>query len=404
MKLQHYMNTPIKKAALVIMFFVMFILGAINYSKGVILPRAQEDLGLNYSDIGIIMSIYYTGFFLSSLFGGYITDKRGLRFILAGGTLIMVLGLAGTGFSSNFVTFAIFYAIVGAGLGTMTISSNAVVPLVFPKKQGLMFNIMMGVYGIGAFLAPLLLDYLFGIQVTWRTIYVAIGIVLIVFALYSMKAPMAKKSTKESLDVKQFFGMLKNKQFLLIMLMLTSYVAAEAGFASWLPGYLEGIQLENAQSKGAQILSLFFAIFTIGRLLGGIIVDKFGEKSVILVFSILAAVCLSIAKFGPDSFAILYGISGAFFSVIFPTAVALATSLFKNAGSALGFLYTAAGIGAMVSTWLVGYVMEFFGVRAGFNLPILFIAGVTVCALFIKDKKKASNKSNNEDNYQQMAQ
>ncbi|ASI35608.1 MULTISPECIES: MFS transporter [unclassified Exiguobacterium] len=393
---QHF-DTPKKVAALIIMFFVMFTLGAINYSKGVILPRAQEDLGFGYNDIGIMMGIYYTGFFLSSLFGGYISDKRGIRFMMAGGTIIMIIGLTGTGFSNNFAIFALFYAIVGIGLGTMTIGSNAIVPPIFPQKQGLMFNVMMGVYGIGAFIAPLLLNYLFGVAVSWRTIYIVLGVTLILFAFYTLKAPMPKQTVeKEALDLKQFFGMLKNRQFVLLMLLLTLYVGAEAGFASWLPAYLEGIQLEEARSKGALYLSIFFAVFTIGRLLGGIIVDRYGEKRVIFVFASLAILTFSFAKFGPDSIAILYGVSGAFFSVIFPTAIALATSLFKNAGSALGFLYTAAGLGAMFSTWLVGYMMEFVGVRAGFNLPLFFLIGVVLCTFFIKDQVKEVKRNQEE--------
>lgn len=397
MKWKEYVNSPVKVSALVIMFFVMFVLGAINYSKGVILPRAQDDLGFGYGDVGIIMGIYYTGFFLSSLLGGFISDKKGLRFISVLGAFIMIAGLIGTGASYNFITFSLLYAVVGMGLGIMTISSNAIVPPVFKDKQGLMFNIMMGVYGIGAFLAPLVLDYLFGVEISWRTIYIVLGSVLVIFAIYSIKAPLPKESdNKESLNFKEFFGMLKNKQFVLILFLLTSYVAAEAGLASWLPAYLEGINLENAQSLGARYLSIFFAIFTIGRLLGGMIVDKFGEKRVILVFSLLAAVMFGLAKFGPDAWAILYGVSGAFFSVIFPTAVALATTMFKNAGSALGFLYTAAGIGAMLSTWLVGWIMEHFGVRAGFNLPLIFLIGVALLTVFIHKDEAAEEEREEE--------
>ncbi|MBM7693936.1 fucose permease [Peribacillus deserti] len=376
-------------SALFIMAFTMFLLGGLSSTKGLVLDEVKKDIGLDLNEFGLVVFIFQWGFTIAGVVSGYLVDKKGLKIMTIAGTVIMAAGLLGTGVSQTILFFLGFYLIVGFGLGSMTVASNAIVPTVFPNKQGMMFNLTMGVYGLGMFSTPLILRWMFASEISWRMFYLGIAIVLVGFILYLMftEVPAGKA---ERASISSFIEMLKNMQFVFIMLFLVFYVASEVSFLNFFPSYLKTLNLGGATSaeKGtmvAAILSVFSLLFTIGRLGGGWIANKIGEKRTLLLFSLLAVLTVTISKFFANEWVYLFAAAGLFFSVLFPTATAIGTKLSETSGSALGLVYVASGIGGAFAGWLVGAVSDKFGPSDGFNLPIIFLAILVVFSFLIKD-------------------
>ncbi|PLT28455.1 MFS transporter [Peribacillus deserti] len=376
-------------SALFIMAFTMFLLGGLSSTKGLILDEVKKDIGLDLNEFGLVVFIFQWGFTIAGVVSGYLVDKKGLKIMTIAGTVIMAAGLVGTGSAQTILFFLGFYLIVGFGLGSMTVASNAIVPAVFPNKQGMMFNITMGVYGLGMFSTPLILRWMFSSGISWRVFYLGIAILLVAFIIYIAFTDVpAGKAERASLS--SFKEMLKNMQFIFIMIFLVFYVASEVSFLNFFPSYLKTLELGGAtgSEKGtivAAILSAFSLLFTIGRLGGGWIANKIGEKKTLLFFSLLAVVTVTISKFFANEWVYLFAAAGLFFSVLFPTATAIGTKISETSGSALGLVYVASGIGGAFAGWLVGAVSEKFGPSDGFNLPIIFLAILLVISFFIKD-------------------
>lgn len=376
--------------ALFLMFFTMFLLGGLSSTKGIILEAVKSDIGLDLSQFGLVVFIFQWGFTLASVITGYYTDKRGVKIMTIIGSLIMGLGLLGTGLAPTITFFLGFYMVVGFGLGAMTVASNAIVPAVYPEKQGMMFNLTMGVYGIGMFVTPLILKAMFAADISWRWFYVSVSVLLVAFILYTMFAKVPEGKV-EKISVKAFLSMLKNAQFVFVMLFLVFYVSAEASFTNFLPDYIQSLTLsgESADEKrqiAATIISVFSILFTIGRLAGGFISGWLGEKKTMLIFSLFSIVVVLLAKMFADEWVYLFAVAGLGFSVLFPTATGVGTKLASAGGSALGLVYVAAGMGGAFAGWLVGFVSHTFGPSVGFNLPILFLAILFLISLLIKDK------------------
>ncbi|WP_409298848.1 MFS transporter [Peribacillus sp. SCS-26] len=376
-------------AALCIMAFTMFLLGGLSSTKGIVLEEVKKDIGLDLNEFGLVVFIFQWGFTIAGVVSGYLVDKKGLKIMTIAGSIVMAAGLLGTGIAQTILFFLGFYLIVGFGLGAMTVASNAIVPAVYPKKQGMMFNITMGVYGVGMFTTPLILRWMFAAGISWRVFYLGTAGLLAAFiALVVLTKLPAGKADKASLSA--FKIMLKNAQFVFIMIFLIFYVASEVSFLNFFPSYLKTQELDGASpsEKGAMIaavLSIFSLLFTIGRLGGGWIANKIGEKKTLLIFSFLAAITVTISKYFADEWVYLFAASGLFFSVLFPTATAVGTKLSENSGSALGLVYVASGIGGAFAGWLVGAVSERFGAADGFNLPIIFLIVLVIMSVFIKD-------------------
>ncbi|PZE20180.1 MFS transporter [Paenibacillus xerothermodurans] len=379
--------------ALIIMLFSMFLLGGISSTKGIILEEVKRDIGLGMDEFGLVVFIFQWGFVLASVITGYYSDKYGLKLMTIIGSLIMGIGLLGTGSAGAVAFFLGFYMVVGFGLGAMTVASNAVVPAVYPKKQGMMFNISMGIYGVGMFLTPIILNAMFAAGISWRWFYVGIAILLVVFILYvvSVKVPEGKV---DKINIGAFVTMLRNTQFLFVMLFLVFYVSAEVAFMNFFPSYLQSLNLDEASpaeksAMVATIISVFSVLFTLGRLAGGFITGYIGEKRTLILFSLLALIVVTLSKYFANEWIYMFAAAGLFFSVLFPTATGLGTKLSETGGSALGLVYVAAGIGGAFAGWIVGAVSEAFGPEKGFNLPIIFLAILFVISLVLKDKPDA---------------
>jgi OFA family oxalate/formate antiporter-like MFS transporter len=377
-----------------LMCFTMFLLGGISSTKGIILEEVKRDIGLDLSQLGLIVFIFQWGFVLASVITGYYSDKRGLKAMMVVGSAIMGAGLVGTGLAGTVAFFLGFYMIVGYGLGAMTVASNAIVPAAFPDKQGMMFNICMGVYGIGMFLTPFLLNAMFSAGVSWRVFYIGITALLVAFVIYVLRVKVPEgKTNKVSLNA--FFTMLKNSQFVFVMMFLVFYVSAEVAFMNFLPSYVQSLDLNGATSGEkkamvATIISVFSILFTIGRLAGGFISGFIGEKKTLILFSGLSIAVVTISKLFANDWIYMFAAAGLFFSVLFPTATGLGTKLSETGGSALGLVYVAAGIGGAFAGWFVGAVSESFGSSQGFNVLIIFLAILFLISLLLKVNPRPS--------------
>lgn len=376
-------------AALIIMGVTMFLLGGLSSTKGIVLDEVKKDIGLDLNQFGLVVFIFQWGFTIASVVIGYFVDKKGVKLMTIIGSIIMGAGLFGTGSAQTILFFLGFYMIVGFGLGALTVSSNAIVPAVYPEKQGLMFNLTMGVYGLGMFATPLLLRWMFSADVSWRYFYIGTAVLLVGLILFILTINLPEGKAEKA-NLSAFKDMLKNAQFVFVMFILVFYVSAEVSFLNFFPSYLKSLDLNGASAveKGklvTLILSVFSLLFTVGRLGGGWAAEKLGEKKTILIFSSLAVITVLVSKFYAGQWVYLFAAAGLFFSVLFPTATAIGTKLSKTGGSALGLVYVASGIGGAFAGWIVGAVSEKFGPAFGFNLPILFLGILLIFSFFIKD-------------------
>ncbi|RFU60765.1 MFS transporter [Peribacillus glennii] len=376
-------------SALMITAFTMYLLGGLSSTKGLILDEVKKDIGLDLNEFGLVVFIFQWGFTIAGVVAGYLVDKKGLKIMTIAGSIVMAAGLFGTGSAQTVLFFLGFYLIVGFGLGSMTVASNAIVPTVFPKKQGMMFNLTMGVYGVGMFTTPLILKWMFSSGISWRAFYIGVALLLIGFIVLILFTEVpAGKAERASLSA--FKEMIGNSQFVFIMLFLVFYVASEVSFLNFFPTYLKTLELGGASAAEkatmvATILSAFSLLFTLGRLGGGWIAQRIGEKKTLLLFSLLALVTVTVSKYFANEWVYLFAAAGLFFSVLFPTATAIGTKLSTTSGSALGLVYVASGIGGAFAGWIVGAVSEKFGPSIGFNLPIIFLAVLLIMSFFIKD-------------------
>lgn len=151
-----------------LIFATMFVLGGIQNTKGLILEKVQTDINLDLSQVGIMVSVFQVGFLLASLVAGIFADRKGIKAVMTLGTILMIIGLIGTGSAYTVAFFLGFYLIVGVGIGSMTVSVATLIPTYFKERSGVVFNLANALFGVGMIVTPLVLNAIFSHNISWR--------------------------------------------------------------------------------------------------------------------------------------------------------------------------------------------------------------------------------------------
>ena len=210
-----------------------------NMISTAIIPIAKQ-LDFAPSQTGMIMSMFFLGYSLMQIPGGWLADKIGAKKVLmiSLGMISLFSFLFGT-VSSLMLFFCIrFFA--GIGHGGYPPSCSKSVAENFPQeKRTLVQSCILSTSGIGGILAFTLGANL--IANNWRYAYLALGslflLALVLVALFVPKTePVAKEAkVKSSVSFKE---MILNKDVIILFIAMLFLNITYYGSMSWLPSYL----------------------------------------------------------------------------------------------------------------------------------------------------------------------
>ncbi len=374
-------------------FFAFFVFGFVDNLKGPTLPALLRDLDFSYGQGGTILLSAYLGFIVATLLTGILADAAGNRVVLMIAGACLTVGLAAFSLVSAFWLLVAALFVVGLGLGSIEVGGNALIVDLHRGDRGRFLNLLAVFHGVGAFVVPLYAGLLLSAAFSWRQVYqlaIILAIGLLLFFLF-VRYPRPAR-TGPGLSLRTLFTAGFTWRMGWYYLLVAVYVAAEIGFAAWIVEYLQ-------QVKGFDIglsslyLSLFFAAIMVGRLAGSVFVERIGYIKLMLAVTVAAIVILSAGIFGPPELAFLLPLTGFFFSIMFPTATASASSLHVgNMGAILGVLFAFGGVGGAVGPWLIGVAADWVGIELAFALTIVFCA-VTLVALLALRRMGAAERA-----------
>jgi MFS family permease len=120
---------------------------------GAIAPvlRDQDTLGLSAAQIGNAASAYVTGAVIGALVFGWLTDRFGRRTVFYATLIVYLVGVLLTATSWNFLSFALFRAITGLGIGGEYAAINSAIDELIPARfRGRIDIIVNGSFWLGA--------------------------------------------------------------------------------------------------------------------------------------------------------------------------------------------------------------------------------------------------------------
>lgn len=205
---------PLNKTATVFLpfalgYFLSYIFRVVN---AVIAPDLVIDLNLNFSQLGLLTSVYFISFASSQLALGLLLDRFGPRIINS--ILLVVAGVGAMIFaqSHSLTGIIIGRAFIGFGVSACLMAAFKAYVLWFPEKMWPRVNgFQMAAGGLGALTASAPVAWL--LQVTdWRGVFTGLAVLCFVVSavLWKVVPEKSRSTAPESLGnqlkgVKQVF-------------------------------------------------------------------------------------------------------------------------------------------------------------------------------------------------------
>ena len=178
--------------------------------------------------------------------------------------------------------------------------------------------------------------------------------------------------------------LLKNRTVILFFIGIFAYVGTEQGISNWISEFLSRYHGFDPQTTGADTVSYYWGLMTVGCVLGLILLKLFDSKLILRIFTIAAMISLAMALFSSGDIPLyFFPACGFFLSVMWSIVFSLAlNSLDKHHGSFSGILCTGIIGGAIVpsnyrvSGRLIGlrFGMLFIFVTLSYILSVSFWA------------------------------
>jgi FHS family Na+ dependent glucose MFS transporter 1 len=234
-------------------------------------------------------------------------------------------------------------------------------------------------FGIGAFLAPLLVAQVIGVTGGYRWAYWILaacatlaGLRLLTLAENPRRGPHRATDTGARVDARLYAPLI-----IATALFLFFYVGAEVAFGGWV--YTYAVARELASAAGAAYLtSAFWLSFTLGRLLAIPLATRVPPAPMILTALGTCLAMLALVTVLPDSYVVLWIVtSGLGFGMapLWPMGFTLAGQSLRLTASVSGMILLGDSFGGMILPWLVGHTMALTGPRALIYLVFVSLIG-----------------------------
>ena len=337
-------------------------------------PVMHEDLNVPISFMGIISMIISGGTIVSSLFSDKLTRRFGTQVVTVASVFLTAVALLGFSWSGHFVMLMVFAIPYGLGAGAIDAALNNYVALHYTSRH---MSWLHCFWGVGTVISPFVMSYSLTTS-TWNTGYRLIGLIqmaiglllLVTLPVWKINRPKAESSS----EAKGLISVLKIKGVPFLLTGFFAYCAAEATAMGWASTYMTEVKGVDAV-QAARFASLFYIGLTVGRFLGGFIMNKLGDRRMILLGASVLTCGILILLIPSESLLVpLAGfiITGLGCAPIYPCIIHSTPSNFgaKNSGSIIGIQMASAYIGSTFMPPLFGLL----GNRISFAILPLYLA------------------------------
>lgn len=389
--------------------FLTNILGALN-------PKVTESYVLTETMAGFLPFAFFIAYGVMSIPSGFLLEKWGEKKMM-----IIAFGMAFAGV----VVFAIFprfdvYLVslftIGGGMAALQVIINPLLR-VSGGEEHYAFNSVLAqlIFGLASFISPQMYSYfvsnidqgnvekpLIGLMsglvpetMSWVSVYWVFSIIalLMVVVIAFMSFPKVELQDDEKVGTREsYLELFKNRYVILYFLGIFAYVGAEQGISYWMSKFLENYHGIDPDTAGADAVSYFWGLMTVGGVLGLVLLKLMDSKLILRGFTILAIVCVAAGLFGSAQVSLwAFPISGFFLSVMYPVIVSLGLNSVKHHhGSFAGILMTGIAGGAIVQI-LIGGISDLISLKIG--MMFLFITLGYILSISFWAKPLVKNKT-----------
>jgi fucose permease len=367
----------------IILAYLAFIaLGLSTGFLGVAWPSIRDSFGLPLDAVGILLLAITSGSILASSANGRLVPRFGIGILLIGGALFGTVGQIGIAFAPGWWLVVALGFVSGIGGGIVDSGMNIYVA---QHHSARVMNWLHASFGLGATLGPLMMTAVLDADLSWRYGYgvaAAAQFLMVVLFLLTYKQWRASPEAIDEIESGQGNGRASLNLILwLSIILFFLYAGIEVSAGQW--SYPLFTEARNIDVKVAGLwVSIYWGIFTIGRLIFGFIVNYVGAVPMLraCMLGIIIGTFGLIARVNTLSF-IGLAFVGLVQAPIFPLLISETPKRMGNrlASRAIGYQVGAAGLGIAILPGLAGILADSWSLEI--IGPFLLIAAIIMFGL-----------------------
>jgi FHS family L-fucose permease-like MFS transporter len=379
-----------------LIMLVFFVISFLTNIIGPLIPDMIKGFSLSLTLVAILPFAFFIAYGVMSIPSGMLIEKYKEKKMMIVAFIIAFAGSLLLAIFPNYISAVCSLFLIGCGMAMLQVVINPLLRTAGGEEHYAFYSIMAQlIFGLASFISPLVysgivlnlnkknnVDGFFSVlrhhvpvQLPWISMYWLFTIICLfmILILFFSRFPRVELKTDEKAGaLKIHIALFKKRTVVLFFISMLCYVGTEQGVANWISQFLFTYHNYDPQKTGADTVAYFWGMMTAGGFLGLFLVKIMYSRRVLVLFSVLAIICLSIGLFGSGEIALIaFPMVGFFASVMYPIIFSLAlNSVDEHHGSFSGILVTGI-VGGAIIPLVIGWLGDHFGLRTG--MCFLFI-------------------------------
>jgi MFS family permease len=366
-----------------------------------LLPLIGAELGLSYSQIGLVMTCQYIASALANVPGGVLVDTVGKKGVLMAVSLFWVgFPYLLIGFTHSYAMLLVCIALVGFGNSLWHPTAIPTLGRRYPERKGLVLSLHGMGGNVGDAIAPIVVGAALA-AFSWREVVIinvlpGLVVALLMFAflgsMYLTGRPQASEKQTLADYTRGLRDLLRNRALVLLSTGSAFRTMTQTALLTFLPVYLAHDLGYSPVWVGASLFVLQAAGFAAAPVAGHLS-DRMGRKQILIGSMLTSAVVLGAMAFtgGSALFIALVAALGFFLYATRPVIQAwlLETTPKNMGGSSIGVLFGAQALGGALGPWLGGVVADRYGLLATFYFLAITIVIANLFVFWVRPPSAA---------------
>jgi len=411
-----------------IVMLTFFVISFLTNIIGPLIPDMITGFSLSLTLVAVLPFAFFIAYGVMSIPAGMLIEKYNEKKIMVAAFVVAFTGSLILAVFPNYLSALGSLFLIGCGMAMLQVVINPLLRTSGGEEHYAFYSILAQlIFGLASFISPLVYSNIVinlkqnnagssfytllrksvpaslpWISMYWLFTVICLGMIVILLVSRFPKVELQTDEKPGALNI--YIQLFKKRVVVLFFIAMICYVGTEQGIANWISQFLSTYHGYDAQKTGAETVAYFWGLMTAGGVLGLVLVKLMDSRQVLVIFSILAIICLSAALFGSGTTALVaFPLVGFFASVMYPIIFSLAlNSMDEHHGSFSGILVTGI-IGGAIVPLIVGWLGDHIGLRngmcflyltMGFILSVGFWAKPTITNKTIRLRRKKYNPIN----------
>jgi FHS family Na+ dependent glucose MFS transporter 1 len=361
-------------------YLAMLAVGLVAASLG---PTLGNLAAQTNSDVNAISNLFIArplGYLLGSFLFGRLHDRWPGHSLIVAASLSVAAALAVAPLLSSLWLLLALMVVLGVAEAGLEVGPNALLMWQYGEKSGPYLNGLHFCFGLGAFVAPLVVALNGGaLTATYWTLAVLAlppALWLVTRPSPPLPAPVPASAERPGANV-----WLLALCFLFFLL----YVGGEVGFGNWIYSYAVALGLTN-KVTAAYLNSAFWGMLTVGRLLSIPLATRLRPRTVLALDLAGSALGAGLVLFANGPVMVWAGtlLTGLSMASVFPTLLNFAGRRVTLTARITGLFFVGGSLGAMLLPRLTGFLFEPVGPRVALVVVLSAVMGQALVYLVLR--------------------